>query len=320
MVRYILARLFWMAVTVVLIVTILYISTSMVMLHNFGPRPRLSFLENFMVVWSNFIVFIRNIVTDWHWGYSPRGEEIWDTLMRRAPLTIRVNLIVALIYTTFGLLLGFIAAIKKDTWIDNVISTFIMIFSSIPSFILVFPLVIILGFQLRWVPSQYPDAFFEPTLIRSLKGLVIPVLALSGPAIATLARLVRGELVESLNSDYLLLARVKGLTRKHAVFKHSVRNSLIPILNAMPALFTSVLMTSFFIEPVYGMRGISAWFLRSIVSMVDGGGFFYIRVPDVIIISLFYASFALVGALIVDILYAVVDPRVNMRSKKSITT
>jgi oligopeptide transport system permease protein len=214
-----------------------------------------------------------------------------------------------------GSLLGFISAIKQHTFVDHIIGMFTMVFGSIPPFILMFPLVVILGYRLEWLP--YRGATDTDPISQQLLALVIPIIALSGPAIAQLSRMLRGELVEATNSDYMILAKAKGLSTKQAFFKHALRNSLVPILPEIPSLFIVVLMNSFFIERVYRLNGMANWFLNSMYSSFLDSGYFYVYAPTAILISLFYTAITLVTLMIADILFVIVDPRISLGKRQT---
>ncbi len=207
---------------------------------------------------------------------------------------MNINLIAFALYLPLGILLGTIAAVKKNSWFDNVISFFTMIFSSIPSFILIFGFIMLFGYVLSWWPPQSPSVLADASM--KLKGLAIPVLVLSFHPMATITRSLRGELIETLSSDHLLLARAKGLNFRQLLFRHTFRNSLVPVIQLVPATFLLVLTNSFFVEIVYGIPGLAGLFMDSIYQPMMDTGYFFIDTNTIMPISAFYAAIGLFAA------------------------
>lgn len=128
--------------------------------------------------------------------------------------------------------------------------------------------------------------------------------------------MTRGELTEALDSQYMVLARIKGLNKRPLVVKHGLRNSLIPIMPLIITTFVSVMMNSFFVERAYSIPGVASWFLRSLVTPNMDSFVLYIDPSVVLMISAFYSALSLIFSLAIDILYCVIDPRIRMGSKK----
>lgn len=315
MLKYILLRVLFMIITLLFVLTVLYFGLNMVQLSNFGPRPKIPFPDNFFLVSEGYFDYIKGIFTEWDFGETQYGDDVWEEFLYRAPITLRIAFSTLFVFIVVGLFLGFISAIKQHTFIDQAIGMFTMIFGSIPPFILMFPLVVILGYRLEWLP--YRGATSTDSISDHLLSLVIPIIALSGPAIAQLSRLLRGELVEATNSDYMILAKAKGLSTKQAFYKHALRNSLVPILPEIPSLFIVVLMNSFFIERVYRLNGMANWFLNSMYSSFLDSGYFFVYAPTAILISLFYTAITLFTLMIADILFVIVDPRISLGKRRT---
>ena len=167
---------------------------------------------------EQFGVFLRNIFTDWNWG---RGEQIytnldvWDVFIEKLPATMIVNLYSILWTIPVGIALGIWAALKKNTWVDYTISTVTMAVISVPSFVYAFLIQYIFCFKLQWFPFVMAPGtdYFSWTMFRSI---IPPILALSFGVIAGFCRTTRAELTEVLTSEFMLLARTKGLTKTQA--------------------------------------------------------------------------------------------------------
>jgi len=254
--------------------------------------------------------WISNIITDWDWGVSTRiavNQPAFGVLSKRMGITLKLNLIALFFYIPIGFLFGIIAALKKNTWIDNVISFSVMIFISVPSFVLMTLLLMFLGYQWGWVPTQFPAADLEGSI--QFIGLILPVLGLSFGAIAGLTRTTRAELTEVLTSEFLLLARTKGLTKTQAVLRHAMRNSLVPLVPGIIGSFVGLLSGSVIIERIYSIPGTGRVYLRAMTE----GQYDY----NVILVSTaFYTTIGLFAVLLVDLSYGLVDPRIRMGAKK----
>ena len=269
----------------------------------------------FEQLWT-FIQGLFNPKNEAPWGYSYKISwlESPDHLLfsRMAP-TILINVYSMILSIPLGIGLGIFMALKKNKWEDQVLNVVIMLFISVPSFVYAFLLQNIFAYQvpeaLRLNASLTPvnelaGGWLDPQMF---KDMIMPVLAMSFGSIAGFARYTRAELTEVLTSDFMLLARTKGLTRSQATIRHAFRNSLVPIFPMILGTIISVLSGSLIIENIFNVPGVGALYLQSIQK----------RDYDVFqFVSMFYIAIGLVGTLVVDVSYGLVDPRIRMGSKK----
>ncbi len=254
-------------------------------------------------------IYTKNILTKWDWGTSWKIDymaDVGDVITSRLPPTMLINVYSLLFSVPVGILLGIFAAIKKNKWQDQLISVMIMLFISVPSYVYAFLVQYILGFKAGWFPlvtSSLYDAgnsWFSWTMFHSM---VLPVLSLSFGDIAGLARFTRAELTEQLSSDYMLLARTKGLTRSQATVRHALKNAMVPILPSIISMFVGVIGGSIIIEQIFGVPGIGALFLKSI----------NLKDYDVFMSSsMFYTVIGLAANILIDLSYGFLDPRIRM--------
>lgn len=256
-----------------------------------------------------FGIYLRNIFTDWDWGTSweiAYMKPVDDLISSRLTPTILLNVYSTILSIPIGILLGVVAALNKNNGVDYFISTVVMIFVSVPSFVYAFLLQYLLGFRAGLLPirvSSLYDAGNSYFTWKMFKSMIMPILSLSFGSIAGYARLTRAELTESLTSDYMLLARTKGLTKSQATVRHALKNAMVPILPSIVASFLSVMAGSMVIEKIFSINGIGGLFIQAI----------QLRDYDVFTATtMFYAVIGLLANVIVDISYGFLDPRIRV--------
>lgn len=257
-------------------------------------------------------IYLKNIVTQWDWGTSWKIDymkPVGEVISSRLTPTVLVNVYSLLVSIPLGILLGIFAALKKNRWQDHLISTSVMVFISVPSFVYAFLVQYLLGFRLGAFPivvSSLYDAGGSWFSGQMLYSMVLPILSMSFSTIASLARFTRAELTETLTSDYMLLARTKGLTRAQATLRHAMKNAMVPVLPTIISLFLSILGGSMIIEKIFAINGIGQLYIQS-VQMLD---------YDVFIgTSMFYTIISLSSTIVVDLSYGFLDPRIRMGAK-----
>ena len=256
-----------------------------------------------------FWIYLKNIFTKWDWGtswYIQFRKPAWDLLTGRLLPTVLVNLYSLVLSIPLGLILGIYAAIKKNKWQDSLISTSVMIFVSVPSYVYGFLVQYFLYFKLGWLPLQVyslADAGGSWYTWKMFVSMIAPILALSFGTIAGLTRFTRAELTETLTSDYMLLARTKGLTRSQATARHAMKNAMVPILPMIISSFIGILGGSFVIEQIFAIPGVGQLYLQSI-RLFD---------YDVFMLDcVFYVFIGLLAGIVVDLSYGFIDPRIRM--------
>lgn len=257
-------------------------------------------------------IYLKNIFTKWDFGTSweiDYGQPVTNVIGSRLLPTVLLNIFSLLISVPIGIGLGMFAALKKNKWQDSFISTLVMIFISVPSYVYAFLLQYQLGFKLGLFPivlSSLYDAGGSWFSGEMLNSMVLPVMALSFGTIASLTRFTRAELTEALTSEYMLLARAKGLTKGQATFRHALKNAMVPILPTIISLFINIMSGAIIIEKIFAVNGIGQLYLKSI-SLLDYDVF--------MATSMFYTIISLGGAIIVDLSYGFLDPRIRMGAK-----
>ena len=257
---------------------------------------------------EQYFHWMGNIVTKWDWGTSTKieaGASAIRLIGQNLPPTMIINIVSVIISVPLGIALGILAGLKKNTWIDHLISTLVMVVVSIPGFVIISFLIHIFAYNLHALPPAWARP--DDTFATKMQALVIPVLALSFGPLCGYTRFVRAELCEVMSSEYLLLARTKGLTKNQAIVRHALRNAFVPILPSILAEFIGVLGGSVVLESLYDIPGIGRLYIRAL------------NAPDYNVLMVDMAVFTTIGLLagiILDLSYGFIDPRIRMGEKK----
>lgn len=259
-------------------------------------------------VMTQYTRWLGNIITKWDWGYSKFYQPNVSAsviIMSRIGYSIRLNIISVLFSVPIGILLGIWAALKKNTMTDHTISTLVMIFISLPSFVLISFVLRLFCYELGWLPSTWPADTAAMSV--KVKGYIIPVFCLSFGSICGYCRFTRAELCEVLESDYLLLARTKGLTRRQAILRHAMKNAMVPIFPSILAEFIGILGGSMILESLYGIPGIGKLFILALNH----------KDYDILFVDMaIFTTLSLVAGVFLDLSYGFIDPRIRMGAKK----
>ena len=255
-----------------------------------------------------YLLFLKGILLENDWGVSlilRPGLGTFDVIMERVPMTMVLNIASLFISIPLGILAGTLAAVFKSKWPDHLISLMVIVCISVPSFVFASMLQYYPAYKFKWFPLIFT---VSGTLGEQLKSMILPILALSFSPIATVCRYLRGELTETLSSEYMLLARTKGLKKSQAVVRHAFRNSMVPLANVVIPMFTNIMGGSMVVEGIFSIPGIGGILVDSIT------------VSDYslsIAALLFYSFISVATILIVDISYGIIDPRIRLGAKKN---
>jgi len=242
---------------------------------------------------EQYWVFLKNVVKG-DLGESIHTRRPVATIIgERLPYTIQLSLPAIFIGIFVSLILGVTAAVKRGTWLDTTVKFIAILGQALPSFWLAIVAIQIFAVSLKWLPTSGtggPDHY------------ILPVLTMSFFMLPIMTRLVRSSMLEVLDSEYVKMARIKGLSEKFVIWKHALRNAIIPLLTAAGITFATIVTGAVIIETVFAWPGIG----RLIAEAVVGRDF-----PVTQAVVLLVAVVVLVVNLIVDILYAYVDPRIR---------
>ena len=227
-------------------------------------------------------------------GTDFRGREVTETISQRLPVTAKLTLVAVLFETVIGIIAGVLAGIRRNGFLDNVVLVSSTIIVSIPILVLAFVSQYVFGLKVGWFPiAGINEGWY---------GYLLPGLVLASGSLAYVARLTRTSVAENTRADYVRTARAKGLPHRTVVLRHTLRNSLIPVVTFIGADIGSLLGGAIVTESVFNLPGIGRAIFDS-VRQQEGA----VVVGIVTLMVFFFIFFNLV----VDVLYAVLDPRIR---------
>jgi oligopeptide transport system permease protein len=317
--KYIVKRILLMFLTMFIIMTICFILIKMLPLpaiREMGRDVNLILAKREAMGYNKpllvqYFLLLKNVFLHWDWGVGEQMYEalnVWDVLVQKLPYTVLVNLYSILLAIPLGLGFGIYAALKKNRWQDHVVSTLVVVFISVPSYVYAFIVQYLFCYKLGWFPltieSLENTAFFSG---RMLVSMMPAILSLGFGVTAGLTRYTRAELSEVLTSEFMLLARTKGLTKAQATSRHALRNAMVVILPMIIGEFIGILGGSLIIEKIFAIPGVGSLYV-SAVNVRDYNFFMALTV--------FYTFIGLASGIVIDISYGIIDPRIRMGSKK----
>ncbi len=245
-----------------------------------------------------FVNYVKNMLTgDFGVSYNiSKNTPISQLIRTRLPISIGIGGAAVALGAIVGLILGLIAAFHHDTILDTICTIISVIGVSVPSYVFALLLSYQFGFRLGWFPMLF-DAK------HALDSSVLPSVSLSMFTMATIARFTRSEMLEVLDSEYMLLAESKGMSGAPLIFHHALRNALIPIITVLAPLIVDLMTGSLVVEKIYAIPGVGSLLVNAIQS----------NDYNVVISLAFIYSAMYIGIMLaVDILYGVIDPRIRL--------
>ena len=302
--KYILKRIFYMVVTLFLIATITFFLMKLLPGSPYSNEENLTDAQLQIMnakygldkpVWMQYFIYLGGLVRlDLGMSFQ-YNSTVLNLLSSRVGPSFQIGLQALIFGMGMGTLLGLVAAMKQNTIVDTGATFFAIIGRSVPSFVFAVVLQLVFGV----IFPILPIALWNQGFISS----ILPTLALSISPVADSARFIRTEMVEVLQSDYMELARAKGLSRMEVVMKHGVRNALIPLVTIAGPMLVGLMTGSMVIENIFAIPGIGEQFVKSILTN---------DYPTIMGVTMMYSFLLVVTILIVDLLYGLIDPRIRL--------
>ncbi len=239
---------------------------------------------------------------------SPDKRPVWDKIVERLPITLLINLVSLLLILAVAIPLGVMSAVRRGSPFDKTTTVLVFAGFSMPSFWLALLLMKWLGVDLGWLPIsglESLDAASLPPLARfwdRVQHLILPVFVSAVGGLAGISRYMRGSMLEAIRQDYITTARAKGLPERRVIYVHALRNSVLPIVTLMGFWIPALIGGSVIFETIFAIPGMGQLFYQSVMAR---------DYPVIQGILLLGSALTLVGNLIADVTYAIVDPRIR---------
>ncbi len=242
-----------------------------------------------------YVNYLKNIITKFDFGPSLKqtGRNVIDIIADGMKTSAKLGLLAAGIALVLGVVLGSVAALRRNKFVDKVIMVLTTAFISMPSFIM--GTFLLLLFALQWA--------ILPASGETGRGLILPVITLSLSPMANITRLTRSSMLDVLGQDYIRTARAKGVSQFKIIFGHALKNSLIPVITYFGPMLAYVVTGSLVVEKIFGVAGIGRHFVASITNR---------DYPLIMGTTIVLASLIVVMNLLSDIMYKVADPRISL--------
>ncbi|HBM6724630.1 TPA: ABC transporter permease [Enterococcus faecium] len=303
-IKYVLKRVFFMIITLWLIATITFFLMQLLPGTPYTNQERLSpetiemlnkqvGLDKPVIV--QYGIYLSNLLQgDFGISFQFKNQPVAHLLAGRIGPSLQLGLQAIIFGTVLGTILGTISAMKQNTWADTSSTLVAILGRSIPNFVFAVLLQYIFAIKLQVLSIAKWDGFVYT---------ILPTIALAMSPLADSARFIRTEMVEVLHSDYVELAKAKGLSRWEIAFKHGLRNSLIPLMTLLGPLAVALMTGSLVVENIFAIPGIGEQFVKSITTN---------DYPTIMAVTILYSFMLIFVILIVDLLYGLVDPRIRV--------
>ena len=309
MLKYIFKRIVWMPVLLLMVSLIVFF------LGVYGPgdpvevqlgnnydqesadriREKMGLNDPVVIQWLNYVR--KAAVGDFGESYVFKNREVSELLIPKLIVSAKLNIISFVIAIAIGTPLGFYAAVHNGTVRDPIVVIFSLVFYAMPVFFTAPFLKLIFALQLDLVPAAGWGGVFD-------KRIILPAITIGIPGAAVFVRLIRSSMIEVLDTDYVKLARAKGVSENKVLWKHAFRNAMLPVVTIMGFSLAGLFGGSLIVEILFGIPGVGRISLDSVYSR---------DYPVIMAIVLLGSSALVVANLIIDFLYTLVDPRIELQ-------
>ena len=309
MLKYIFKRIFWMPVLLLMVSLIVFF------LGVYGPgdpvevqlgnnydqesadriREKMGLNDPVVIQWLNYVR--KAAVGDFGESYVFKNREVSELLIPKLIVSAKLNIISFVIAIAIGTPLGFYAAVHNGSVRDPIVVIFSLVFYAMPVFFTAPFLILIFALQLDLVPAAGWGGVFD-------KRIILPAITIGIPGAAVFVRLIRSSMIEVLDTDYVKLARAKGVSENKVLWKHAFRNAMLPVVTIMGFSLAGLFGGSLIVEILFGIPGVGRISLDSVYSR---------DYPVIMAIVLLGSSALVVANLIIDFLYTLVDPRIELQ-------
>lgn len=248
-------------------------------------------------VYVQYVRYVGRVIRGDLGRSSSTNRDVLETIVEKFPATALLTVTSIIIATVLGIIIGMLAATKPNSWWDSLLMTFAQLGISLPSFVAALLAILVFGVILDWFPiSGYIDRGYE--------FLILPALTLGLRPLSIIARVTRSSMLDVLGQDYIRTAKAKGLATNVVITRHALRNALNPVVTTIGAWFASLLSGAFFIESMFNWPGLGTFAFAGIEKLD------YNVILGTVLVS---AAIFVIVNMLVDILYAFLDPRIRLQ-------
>ena len=302
--KYLLKRVLYMLLTLFLVATITFILMKLMPGTPYTNQAKMTASQIEIMnkqygldkpIWEQYLIYIFGMFHgDFGTSFQYSNQPVAYLISSRLGASMQLGLQAMIFGVFFGVILGAVAAIKHNTWADTGATVIAIIGKSVPNFVLAILLQYYIALKLGWFPIAGWGQF---------SNTILPTIALGVGPLAETARFIRTSMVEVLNSDYIELAKAKGLSKFEVVYHHALRNSLIPLVTLLGPYTVALMTGSMVIENVFNIPGIGEQFVKSIMTN---------DYPTIMGVTMIFSIGLVVVILITDIIYGLIDPRIRL--------
>lgn len=307
MAKYLAKRIFYLILTLFIVITVTFFLMKLLPGTPLTNQAKLSKSQIALIyeqyglnkpVWQQYLLYLAGAVRgNFGTSFQFSDQPVSYLLSSRIGPSLQIGLQAMILGVIVGIIVGAFGAMRQNSWVDTTATIVSILGISIPSFVLAVLLQYYLGLKLGWFPIAEWGGFIYT---------VLPTLALGATPLAESARFVRTEMVDVLSSDYIELAKAKGLSRTGVIYHHALRNSLIPLITIVGPLAVNIMTGSMVVENIFSIPGIGEQFVKSVLTN---------DYPTIMGLTIIYSFMLCVVLLITDILYGIVDPRIRITGK-----
>jgi oligopeptide transport system permease protein len=251
-------------------------------------------------LWQRFGIYVWNSLHgDFGESYVWRGQQVSDIIGRTFPISLHLGTMAVLFAIIVGMTLGILAAVNQNGVVDYLSITLAILFYSMPNFVMGFLLIL---FFAVYLPDHGVSMGFSVSGWEGPRDWILPTIALGAAPLAVLARFTRSSMIDVIRSDYVRTARAKGLAERKVIFKHVLKNALIPVVTLIGPIFAAIGTGSFFVEQVFNIPGMGKFYVSSMQTKDQ---------TMILAVTLIYGAFLAAMNLVVDLVYGLIDPRIR---------
>jgi peptide/nickel transport system permease protein len=249
------------------------------------------------------------MVLDFGRSFAPDNRPVIDKILERIPITLLINILSMILIMGIAIPIGVMSAVKQNSLFDKGTTLFVFLGFAIPTYWLALLLMILFGVHLNWLPISgfrslnYAELGFFERILDVAKHLILPVFISAFGGLAGMSRYMRSNMLEVIRQDYITTARAKGLDEKTVIFKHALRNALLPVITLLGLSVPGLIGGSVIFETIFAIPGMGQLFYQAVM-MRD-----YPTIMGILVIG---AILTLFGNLLADVMYSVADPRIRV--------